>query len=43
MTFQSDEAAMADAEKQAEELVGRWLQWLQAGSTRGTLEEALRV
>eukprot|EP00913_Durusdinium_trenchii_P007467 g7019.t1 len=30
MTFQSDEAAMADAEKQAEELVGRWLQWLQA-------------
>lgn len=30
MTFQNDDAAMADAEKQAEELCGRWLQWLQA-------------
>lgn len=30
MTFQNDEAAMADAEKQAEELCGRWMQWLQA-------------
>eukprot|EP00438_Fugacium_kawagutii_P026283 Skav208237 [mRNA] locus=scaffold2601:216493:236138:+ [translate_table: standard] len=33
MTFQNDEAAMADAEKQAEELCGRWLQWLQARET----------
>ena len=32
MTFQNDEAAMADAERQAEELTGRWLQWLQAQS-----------
>lgn len=34
MTFQNDEAAMADAERQAEELTGRWLQWLQAWKLR---------
>jgi len=28
--FQNDEAAIADAEQQAEQLIGRWLQWLQA-------------
>jgi len=28
--FQNDEAALADAEHQAEELIHRWLQWLQA-------------
>jgi len=28
--FQNDDAALADAEAQAEELIGRWLQWLQA-------------
>lgn len=30
--FQNDEVALADAERQAEELIGRWLQWLQAQS-----------
>lgn len=28
--FQNDEAALADGERQAEELIIRWLQWLQA-------------
>lgn len=28
--FQNDEAALASAEKQSEELIGRWLVWLQA-------------
>lgn len=28
--FGNDEAAMQDAEAQAQELIGRWLQWLQA-------------
>lgn len=27
--FKNDDAALADAEQQAEELIGRWLQWLQ--------------
>jgi hypothetical protein len=27
--FQNDDDALADAEQQAEELIGRWLQWLQ--------------
>lgn len=31
-TFGNDEAALADAERQADELIGRWLQWLQAQS-----------
>lgn len=30
--FQNDDAALADAEAQAQELIGRWLQWLQAQS-----------
>merc|ERR1712190_70562 len=30
--FQNDEAALADAERKAEELIVRWLQWLQAQS-----------
>lgn len=28
--FQKDDAALADAERQAEELIGLWLRWLQA-------------
>merc|ERR1719440_2323544 len=30
--FQNDDAALADAERQAEELIARWLKWLQAQS-----------
>ncbi|CAK0908825.1 unnamed protein product, partial [Prorocentrum cordatum] len=30
--FKNDDAALADAEQQAEELIGRWLQWLQGMS-----------
>lgn len=28
-TFQNDDAALADAERQADELISRWVQWLQ--------------
>jgi hypothetical protein len=28
--FQNDDAALADAEAKSEELIGRWMQWLQA-------------
>mmetsp|Transcript_22836 Transcript_22836/g.53392 ORF Transcript_22836/g.53392 Transcript_22836/m.53392 type:complete len:567 (-) Transcript_22836:209-1909(-) len=31
-TFHNDEEALADAERQAEVLIGHWLQWLQAQS-----------
>ncbi|CAE7563722.1 unnamed protein product, partial [Symbiodinium sp. CCMP2456] len=30
--FQNDDAALADAERQAEALIARWIQWLQAQS-----------
>lgn len=30
--FHNDDAALADAEQQCEELIGRWLQWFQAQS-----------
>merc|ERR1711972_441076 len=31
--FANDDAALADAERQAEELIHRWLQWLQCQSS----------
>lgn len=32
MCFQNDDAALADAERKAQELIVRWLQWIQAQS-----------